>query len=278
MQKLKQWVVEWRSTYKKPFVTPKSYQIIVSSTNKVIESNLGNKKLDEIKTEDIQKFYNQYARSRAKEFMILYLNACLQKAEDLDLITKNPCRAISKDKKLHNVRLSLNYDEQVKLLNHIKGNKFESIIWFYLLTGCRRCEALNFKFADINKKNCCIRINGTKTATSVRDVDISKKYLKILLAMKKHSKNQKPFTFSKTMLDRGIKTIFKELKLDACIHSLRHTYTTNQYYLGTPDKQRQVWLGHSSPLMTNNVYTHIDKSISKQKLIKLYKNLYFYIK
>lgn len=276
--KLKKWLIEWRENYKKPFLTKRSYQLVISATNKVIISNLANKDLQSIKSIDIQKFYNKFARSRAKEFLILYLNAAMQKAEDLELITKNPCRAITKDKKIHNVRLSLNFNEQEKLLEYIKGSEFEEIILFYLLTGCRRCEALGVKWDDINIKNRCIRVNGTKTATSVRDVDISQNYLNHLLKLKKNSKTLHLFTFSKTYLERGIKKIFKHLKIDAVIHSLRHTYSTNQYYLGTPEKQRQVWLGHASPLMTNNVYTHIDKSISKNKIIKLYRHFYYFIK
>lgn len=276
--KLKTWLENWRDTYKKPFLKKKSYNLVVSATNKVIKSNLGNKELEKIKSEDIQKFYNKFARSRAKEFMILYLNSALQKAEDLEYVVKNPCRAITKDKKIHNVRVSLNFNEQEKLLNYIRGNQFEELILFYLLTGCRLNEALTTKWENINVENCCIRINGTKTATSVRDVDISQKYLQHLLKLKKASKTKRIFPYSKSVVERGIKKIFNELKIDAVVHSLRHTYSTNQYYLGTPEKQRQYWLGHSSPLMTNNVYTHIDKSINKNKLIKLYSHFYFFIK
>lgn len=275
---LKQWLKQWREEYKKTFLKPRSYKLVVSASNKIINSELGKKDITNVKTIDIQKFYNKFARSRAKEFMILYFNSAMQKAEDLEIIPKNPCRAIAKDKKIHNVRVSLNFTEQEKLLNYIKGNKFEEIILFYLLTGCRRNEALSVKWEDINIKDCCIRINGTKTETSVRDVDISPKYLKHLLSLKNKSKTQHIFNFSTTTLERGIHKIFKTLKIDAVIHSLRHTYSTNQYYLGTPEKQRQVWLGHATPLMTNNIYTHIDKSINKKNIEKLYHHFYFYIK
>ncbi len=275
---LKQWLTQWQETYKKPFLKPKSYKLVSSAIGKIIDSELGKKDLEKIKAVDIQKFYNKFARSRAKEFLILYFNSAMQKAEDLELILKNPCRAITKDKKIHNVRVSLNYSEQEKLLNYIKGNRFEEIILFYLLTGCRRNEALTTTWNDLNIENCCIRINGTKTETSVRDVDISQKYMQHLLKLKKQSKTKHIFTFSKTVLERGVRKIFKELGIDAVIHSLRHTYSTNQYYLGTPEKQRQVWLGHASPLMTNNVYTHIDKSINSKKLVKLYRHFYYFIK
>lgn len=276
--KLNNWLIEWQETYKKPFLKKKSYQIVEQATSKIIKSNLSNLDLEELNTTIIQKFYNKHKKSRAKEFLILYFNSAMQKAEDLGLIIKNPCRAIAKDKKIKSIRISLNYEEQSKLINYIKGNKYEEIILFYLLTGARRSEALNVKWEDINIKNKCIRINGTKTNTSVRDVDISKEYLKHLLKLKKESKTKKIFTFSKTTLERGVKRIFKTLGINAVIHSLRHTYTTNQYYLGTPEKQRQIWLGHSSPTITTNIYTHIDKTLNAKKIIKLYRHFYYYVK
>ena len=58
------------------------------------------------------------------------------------------------------------------------------------------------------------------------------------------------------------------------LHNTRHTFSTNLYYLGVPDKQRQVYLGHSSIVMTNDIYTHLDPSITKNDIVKLYNNLY----
>ena len=59
------------------------------------------------------------------------------------------------------------------------------------------------------------------------------------------------------------------------LHDLRHTCSTNLYYLGVADKQRQQILGHQSIIMTNDIYTNLQEDIDKQGLIKLYYNLYY---
>ena len=74
--------------------------------------------------------------------------------------------------------------------------------------------------------------------------------------------------------------ILHELKIEGSLHSLRHSFITNHYYLGTPAKQVQAWVGHSSIQMTMDIYTNIDPQINakeeKNKLLKFYNNLYYY--
>ena len=41
-----------------------------------------------------------------------------------------------------------------------------------------------------------------------------------------------------------------------------------------PDKQRQEYLGHSSIAITNDIYTHLDPTITKEDILNLYIDLY----
>ena len=59
-------------------------------------------------------------------------------------------------------------------------------------------------------------------------------------------------------------------------HSLRHTFSTNLYYLGVPDKERQAQLGHASIVITNDIYTHLDPTITKNDILELYGEWYPY--
>lgn len=275
--KLSEWLVEWLENYKKPFVKKKTFIDIENQIEKLKNSKLANFELNELKTIEIQKYFNTLPRTRTKEKIFLYFNASLQKAEDLELITKNPCRAVEKDKKINNKRNALTLEEQTKLLKYIKGHRFEELIYFYLLTGCRRNEALAVLWEDLDTKYRTIHIKGTKTKQANRYVEISSKYLKHLLKLKETSTTKHIFNFSYDTTTKNIRKIFKHLNISGgCVHTLRHTFSTNQYYLGTRDKQRQEWLGHASLTMTNGVYTHIDRTMDKKKLIKLYKNFYFF--
>ena len=61
------------------------------------------------------------------------------------------------------------------------------------------------------------------------------------------------------------------------LYRLRHTFATNHFTIGTNTKQVQEWLGHYSSSLTLDIYTDIDKTASKEKITKLYKNFYFRI-
>ena len=217
---------------------------------------------------------NTYPKSRKKELLSTYLKAIFEKAYNLELIDRNPVKAITMDRKIKAIRYSLNLEQQKALLKAVKGTVIEQLVLFYLLTGVRRTEALSVKFSDIDIKNKTIHINGTKTENSVRDIPLSKKYIKHLL--KFDDGRNFIFNFPPDYVTKKLHKIFKQLEIPACLHCLRHTFSTNQMYLGTPDKYRQEWLGHASLNMTNNVYTHIDKSLTKRNIQKLYNNMYFF--
>jgi len=58
------------------------------------------------------------------------------------------------------------------------------------------------------------------------------------------------------------------------LHSLRHTFCSNLYYLGAPDKFRQHAMGHKDSRMTSDRYTTYDPNITKQEVLDIYGNLY----
>jgi len=58
------------------------------------------------------------------------------------------------------------------------------------------------------------------------------------------------------------------------LHSLRHTFSSNHYYLGTPDKKRQQLMGHKNISMTNDIYTTLDPTVKKQDILDIYSDLY----
>ena len=60
------------------------------------------------------------------------------------------------------------------------------------------------------------------------------------------------------------------------LHTLRHTFATNHLYLGTPERILQEWLGHEDLDITKKHYLSIDRSLSKEKIKELYKDLYYY--
>lgn len=268
---LHDWLNEWYYTYKEKFVgyeTAKYIQNIIH----IIQQNFTNTKLNLITTPQIQKFLNTFETSRKKEFIILYFKACLQKAVDLDYINKNPFAAIVKEQKLNNIRQGYNLEEQKLILKLIKGTNIENHILFYLGTGIRKNEILTFDTAKhLNEKTKTISILSEKKRKKeiYRTIDITDDMIKII--------QQIDFSLKPDYVYRQFKELLAPYKINAGLHKLRHTFATNHFYLGTPTKLISSWLGHETIELTQNIYTHIDRTITKNDILKLYDNLYYKI-
>ena len=272
--KLYEWLDNWYETYKAPFIKYKS-ALQIEAVLKTIKSNFENVFLGEITSVLIQKFLNKYPTSRQKEILVLYFNACLQKAEDLSLIDKNPFKAIVRDRKINNKREPFNLNEQQIILNAINGTDIESPILFYLCTGIRKNELNTHNLlADIDEGKHILKVKSEKKRSSkniFREIDITDE----LIALVKN--NIESFNTTTDLIYRKFKKILKENNIKGSLHNLRHTFATNHYYLGTPAKQVQIWLGHETIELTQNIYTHIDRSITKNDILKLYNNLYYQV-
>ena len=132
------------------------------------DSELGNKKLCDIKKSDILRFYNSLVERglkcstiRAFNYMI---SPCLDLAVDDDIIRKNPCNGcldkFSNDSKK---KVSLTVQEQEIFLDFIKNNKIYCIYYpmmiFMIGTAVRCGEAVGLTWDDLDFKNREISIN-----------------------------------------------------------------------------------------------------------------------
>lgn len=269
---LKDWYQLWLNTYKKPFVKIDTLNNIEIYFNKHIFPVFKNSQLKEISTEKLQIFLNNLPKNRTKELVITYFNACLQKAFDHEYIKKNPFNLIVKEKKLNKVRNAFTIDEQALILNYLKSNDYEfyKLTLFYLCTGTRRNEALSLTSLDFAENK--IHIKGTKTQKSDRYILITNELKSLIF------KDDIIFDFKPDYVTHKFKEILRELNLDGTLHCLRHSYATNHYILGTPAKEIQLNLGHSSIDITLDIYTNINitdnKTLIKEKIKQLY-NMYY---
>lgn len=267
---LYEWLDNWFVTYKKRFVSIATARII-SNTIKEIKNNMPNTSIATLTTQQIQNFLNLYTASRKKDFIGLYLNACLQKAEDINLITKNPYKAVVKDKRVINIRQGYNLAEQKQILQAIRGQDIEPAILVYLCTGIRKNELSTFNAkTDIDREHNIIKIKSEKKRQdSYRLIDVTQKLIEII------DNNPEALQLSTDYIYRKLKTILNKLNIRTGLHLLRHTYATNHFYLGTPVKLVSSWLGHETIELTQNIYTHIDRTITREDIIKLYGDLYY---
>lgn len=273
---LKQWYEFWFVNYKKPFVTVQTASEIIGLFKNHILPQFANYYLIEITIKYLQPLLNKLPRSRKKELIITYFNACLQKAEDLEYIKKNPFKLVIREKKIKTVRKSFSIEEQEVLLATIQKSNpdFYKLILFYIATGVRRAEALEITSNDFNGQ--VLHIRGTKTDNADRYIKITNELKQLIF------KPGKLFNYTHGYVTKKFKEYLNELKIEGTLHCLRHSYATNQYYLGTPAKQVQMQLGHADIGVTMDVYTNIvicdDKNKIIEKIKKLYNDYYIELK
>lgn len=269
---IKQWADQWIEKYKKPFVKNQTL-IDIKCNIKKINEEFGNKILSELTCDDIQEFLNKMKKSRTKEKLQLYFNALLQKAEDLQLIIKNPFKLVTREKKGKWKRYSYNFKQQELILKNIKGTKIEHEIMIYLQTGCRPKELP--KKENFDFENNIIKINGTKNENALkRIIPMSQEFSTYI---KNYLQNHE--IVKEETIVKEFKKICKTLNIDnPDLYRLRHTFATNHFTLGTNVKYVQKWMGHYSVSLTMDTYTDIDETATKEKIRELYNNFYYEIK
>lgn len=267
--KFEEYANYWLDTYKKPFLKERTYLDIKYLINHLIEK-FGKMKISDLTTHDIQQFYNKMKQSRSKEKTFTYLNSILQKAFDTGIIDRNPFNAVVKDKKLKCKLNAYTFKEQETILDAIKGTDIEHEIYVYLLCGCRPNELPKNKQFDF--ENNFINIYGTKNDNALhRVIEMSEEFANYI----------KPYVSKNTILEENYVSkrfidLCKQRKIERpLLYRLRHTFATNHFTLGTQAKQVQEWLGHASIQITLDQYTDIDKTATKDKLLKLYNNFYY---
>ena len=254
----------WLNNFKKIEVKSSTFNLYENLINHMEELN---NPLNSYKTSDLQLFLNTFGQTRIKELIYQLLKQIFKKALELDYIKKDVASFLTKGKIERIKKRSFTIDEQKKIMTNLKNNKLSRYILAYLLLGARLSELSSIKKANI--KDEYLYIEGTKTKSAQRWVKISKRYQNILL-----SYDEPLFNWSSNTLKAKMRAFFQKLKIPGTTHMLRHTFSTNLYYLGADDNTRKQYLGHSSIVVTNDIYTHLDPTIKKEDIREIYGDLY----
>lgn len=262
---VKEWFTKYIENYKKNNVKPKTYEFIQNIINHIINL-FNNILLKNLTAELIQEKISKLKPCRTTNLICTYLNAGLEKALQLDYINKNPYKATEIKKAKENKGHAFKYNEQIKIIENIKGKDIEPLFYVYVLTGIRANEIFNI--VEINEDKNYIKVIREKSDNKIKTIMVTNETIKIIKSINIKKVNTKTFY-------KKFKDLLKELNIDGNVHSLRHTYATNNYYLKTPIKHLQEFIGHEDISLTYNVYTDFDEDLSKEKIIKLYNNLYY---
>ncbi|WP_105618650.1 site-specific integrase [Vallitalea okinawensis] len=197
-------MIDWLETYKIPYISPKTVEQYKGQVYKYIIPLLGKKKLQSLKTIEVQKFYNEIHKASpisgkplsAATVRKIHLNlkAALNKAVDLELIKKNPAKTAVLPKAKRFKPHIYEGEETRQLLEAVRGTDLEVPINLLVGLGLRRGELLGLRWKDVdfdNKRvhirqnliqlqNTKLHFKEPKTESSIREIALSNTLVKLL--------------------------------------------------------------------------------------------------
>jgi len=144
--------------------------------NYLLNSEIHGLKLSDLKTIQIQRYYNKLYDNGKSSSIIENLNKLLKTfftyAVNEDYILKNPCISskiiIPSNKENVKTEIEIYTDEEISILRkELEGHKLKCLLLLALGTGLRQGELLALKWSDINLNTCEITVNK-----SVKNVKI----------------------------------------------------------------------------------------------------------
>ena len=183
-----------------------------------------------------------------------FFNFCIKKA----YLDKNPATGVKKLNELSRLK-TLSDDDIQKLIAGATNKLTRDLITFLIYTGCRKGEALNLKWDDVDLKNDVIAVKGTKTKYD-RYIPISKPLKELLSRIEKkddclyifNDNGRKLGNFRKSFMTACRNAGLKDLR----IHDLRHVFASKMVMNGTSLYITGELLGHRTTQMTKR-YSHL---------------------
>ncbi|MBO3073280.1 tyrosine-type recombinase/integrase [Staphylococcus xylosus] len=275
-----QYAKEWIETYKKPYVSQKTYRDNYRHYEK-INSYFSDAPINKITRTQYQKFLTEYKEKLSQDQLGRINALCKKLVENAmydGLLTKNftfdakadstkPPVKKESDKYLNLDELSMIKDYYMKRTQHLSASTH--MILLMLETGGRFSDCINLKREDINQLKNEVFLNGTKNDTAPRYVKVSKELIEVLLDYaNKRPANMNGYLFTHNgeqitnpSVNKSIKQACEKLEIKRNItsHAFRHTHASYLIY-----KQINIYyiskrLGHSDISITLNKYGHLLK-------------------
>ena len=234
---------------------------------------LGRKKLDAIKTEDVQQLKRRLSTKAAKTVnnVLTVLNVLLKKAKEWDVIDRMPCSITL----LPVPKTSMSFydfDEYERLVS--ASSTVDATTYLIVLLGgeaglrCGEMMALEWKDVDLAKRQVCVQRsdwNGQVTTPKGGRLRYVPLTIRLAAAFRDHrhlrsanvlcQENGQPLT--RQMVQYRVLRASRRAKLsEDGVHILRHTFCSHLAMKGAPPRAVQELAGHRELSMTQR-YMHL---------------------
>ncbi len=307
-QKLNEWLDFWLETIAKPRLSYRSFKDYGDMMKRYVRGSLGNIKLADLKAVHIQKLYGEMQGRDLSPRIVRYthaiLSSALKKAVELDILPRNVAKLVQLPKQTRKEMDVLSKDETVHFLQSMDGERFATLFSFALASGMRIQEYLGLQWKDIDfEKNTATvqraivwhrggggwHFGQPKTSKSRRTIPLP---LFTVNDLRKHRRKQleerlklgiawKDFdlvfpseigtALNPPNVTRAFKKILEKAKLRTSIrlYDLRHTTATLLLQAGINPKVVSERLGHSTVVLTLDVYSHVLPNMQEEATAQL---------
>lgn len=253
------------------YKTIKSYLGHISRFIDFIEKPIG-----EIKTEDMKEYLiylvddketsHSFANQAISAIKFFWMNILHRPNYEIEHFPRP-----KKERKLPNV---LAKEDISKILSAVKNEKHKAILYLIYSAGLRVGEVVRLQIGDIDSKRMLIKVRQGKgrkdryTLLSETALNQIKKYYMLYKPDIWLFPGGKDVSF---ITERSVQKIFENacinanVKTEATVHTLRHSFATHLLEAGTDLRYIQELLGHNSS-KTTEIYTHVsEKKLSNIK-------------
>jgi len=146
-------------------------------------------------------------------------------------------------------------EEKARFLEAISDEDHRRLFRFFLLTACRRSEAVNLTWADIDLAGKQITFRRTKTKRD-RVIPINLELMQVVLTLDRS--RPQPFNYGAGWISHLFRRYLQKTGIarPMSLHGLRHTCASDMVRAGVHLTKIQKFLGHTS-VKTTEIYTHV---------------------
>lgn len=263
--------------------------------------NLGKAKLQDLRPDLIQQFYNRLLNEDVGEYTInkihTMLHGALEQAVKTGLANRNAVDAVIPPRPQPSEMQFLDENQVSQLLIVARGSRMEAIIHLAVATGMRQMELLGLKWTDLDwvkqtlrierqlvrSDSETVRFSPPKTKRGKRSVSLGDQTIGVLQRWNDRQNEERKaageswkeyglmFT-SKVGTPVHFRNLLRDFKLllqkaglpEIRFHDLRHTAASLMLNHGIPVIVVSRRLGHSKPSITLDVYGHLIPSMQTE--------------
>lgn len=299
------WITYWLKNVVRANVSDGTYENYDNLIDKHLEnSDIGRTRLRDITTQNIRQYLTEKLKTLSPRTVLMlhhFLKSSLQQAVEDAVMFRNPANPVKRPRLGEKKNKYLESKIVRKLIDTATGFH-KTLLLLAWTSGLRREEILGLCWADYKAGAVTVRhsvkkggflSDELKTPSAYRTVPLpseTNRMMKELEAKKPKVvnlatpnlifPNSKGKPIEPMVLTRYFTRLCKRCKIKATLHDLRHTYATNLALANVHPSRAQYLLGHSTPQMTLQVYTHIkgdnmegiaeivEKSIEVKEVVK----------